>query len=440
MSDLHLPLSGVRIASIEVVYAGPYATQTLAAMGAEVIMVESINVRIPATRPGRVPPLPPDFMVRVTRNYHDRDTTTEGIWNREASFNSRAINKLSCTMDLTRPEGKGVFRRLIEKSDVFFENNAPRTIENLGLTYDVLSSWNPRLIYVNAPGLATEGPYKYFIGFGTNMEALGGHAWLRGYQDEDHPWHLYMDVYQMDAAGGMSAAAAILMGLWYRAQTGKGQWIDSGSIQSLITEFPEAIMDYTMNKRVRRTLGNRDLWAAPCGVYPCRGGVDRWICLTCYNDEQWLGFCRALGDPEWTKQEIFATYQSRYEHQDELDNYIKEFTSRHDDYEMMLILQKEGVPSMPVLNERDTLRDPQILSRGFYERLDGRKIGTGIHMFPGMLWKYSRTPMSIRLPAPGLGEHNDYVFKQVIGMSDEEIARLKKDEVIGGTAYKESAL
>jgi len=95
---------------------------------------------------------------------------------------------------------------------------------------------------------------------------------------------------------------------------------------------------------------------------------------------------------------------------------------------------------MPVLNERDTLRDPQIFCRGFYERLDGRKTDTGIHMFPGMLWKYTKTPMSIRLPAPGLGEHNDYVFKQLIGMSDEEIVRLEKDEIIGGTAYKEYAL
>lgn len=439
MANLRLPLEGVRIASIEVVYAGPFGTQMLANLGAEVIMVESIHFRPVASRPGNIPPSLLEIPGGL-RFFHDEDINTPGLWNRDGPFNSKHFNKLSCTIDLTRPEGKDVFRRLIEKCDVFFENNSAATIEKLGLTYDVLSSWNPNLIYVNAPALATEGLYKHFIGYGTNMEALIGHAWLRGYPDEDHPMHLYFDVYQMDASGGMAAAAAILMGLWYRARTGKGQWIDSGSAQTVIPQFPEAIMDYTMNKRVRRTLGNRDLWAAPCGVYPSRGGENRWICITCYNDEQWEGFCRAMGNPEWTEEEIFATHASRYEHQDELDEHIKKWTSRHDDYEAMFILQKEGVPSAPVLNERDTLRDPQVVARGFYERVDGTKKGTGVHMFPGMMWKYSKTPMSIRIPPCGLGEHNEYVFKEVIGMPDEEIARLEKEEIVGGTAYKEHAL
>jgi benzylsuccinate CoA-transferase BbsF subunit len=438
MTKPYLPLEGVRIVSIEVVYAGPFGTQMLANLGAELIMVESIHVRPVASRPGRVPQAWIE-MEGGLRRYYNKDTEVSGIWNREATFNSRHFNKKSCTMDLARPEGKDVFRRLIEKSDVFFENNSLTTIEKLGLTYDVLSGWNPRLIYVNAPGLSTEGPYRYFVGYGTNMEALTGHAWLRGYPEED-PSHLYFDVYQMDASGGMGAAAAILMALWHRARTGKGQWVDSGSAQTVIPQFAEAIMDYTMNRRVNRTLGNRDRWAVPCGVYACRGGEDRWVCITCYNEKQWQGFCRALGNPEWTTLQEFATRDKRYEHQDELDEYINAWTGEHDDYEVMFILQKEGVPSAPVLNERDTLRDPQVVVRNFYERVDGTKHGTGIHMFPGMMWKYSKTPMSIRIPPCGLGEHNEYVFKDVIGMSDEEIERLEKEEIIGGTAYKEYAL
>ena len=327
MNQLRLPLEGIRIASIEVVYAGPFGTQMLANMGAEVICVESIYFRPPASRPGTVHG---DTVANpnLLRAFHDKDITTEGIWNRSAAFASKNFNKLSCTMDLTRPEGKDVFRRLIEKCDVFFENNAVRTIEKLGLTYDVLSAWNPKLVYVTAPAIAVEGPYKYYIGYGTNIEALTGHAWLRGYPDEDHPTHLYLDVYQMDASGGMAAASAILMGLWHRAKTGKGMFIDSGSANTVIPQFAEAIMDYTMNKRVRRTLGNRDLWAAPCGVYPCRGGADRWVCITCYNDKQWRGFCEAIANPDWTRQEMFATHESRYQHQDELDKYMKAWTSQ----------------------------------------------------------------------------------------------------------------
>ena len=438
MTKPHLPLEGVRIVSIEVVYAGPFGTQMLANLGAELIMVESTHIRPVASRPGRIPQAWVE-MEGGLRSIHNQNFDTDGIWNRSAFFNSKHFNKKSCTIDLTSPGGKDVFRRLIEKSDVFFENNSQTTIEKLGLTYDVLSSWNPTLIYVNAPGLSTEGPYKRFVGYGTNMEALTGHAWLRGYPEED-PSHLYFDVYQMDASGGMAAAAGILMALWYRARTGKGQWVDSGSAQTVIPHFAEAIMDYTMNRRVNRTLGNRDRWAAPCGVYPCRGGEDRWVGITCYNEDQWQGLRRALGNPEWTDRTKFATLESRYRHQDALDECIKTWTREHDDYEVMFILQKEDVPAAPVLNERDTLRDPQVVARHFYERVDGRKNGTGIHMFPGMMWKYSRTPMGIRIPPCGLGEHNEYVFKDIIGMSDEEIELLEKDEIIGGCAYKESAL
>jgi len=440
MKKLHLPLEGIRIASIEVVYAGPFGTQMLANMGAEVIQVESIHYRPVASRPGTVHG---DTVANpnLLRTFHDKDITTERIWNRSAAYASKNFNKLSCTMDLTRPEGKDVFRRLIEKCDVFFENNAARTIEKLGLTYDVLSAWNPRLVYVAAPAIAVEGPYKFYVGYGTNMEALTGHAWLRGYPDEDHPTHLYMDVYQMDTSGGMSAASAILMGLWQRAKTGEGMFIDSSSANTVIPQFAEAIIDYTMNKRVRRSLGNRDLWAAPCGVYPCRGATDRWVCITCYNDEQWQGFCEGIGNPGWTHDEMFATHESRYQHQDELDSHIKEWTGRHDDYEVMFILQKYGVPSAPVLNERDALRDPQVVARGFYERADGTKYNCDVHMFPGVMWKYSKTPMSVRLPPCMLGEHNDYVFKEVIGMTDEEIKRLEaQDYIIGGTAYTKAAL
>jgi crotonobetainyl-CoA:carnitine CoA-transferase CaiB-like acyl-CoA transferase len=164
------------------------------------------------------------------------------------------------------------------------------------------------------------------------------------------------------------------------------------------------------------------------------------VAITCYNDKHWQGFCDAIANPDWTKDPLFATHGSRYDHQDELDTHIKEWTSRHDDYEVMFLLQKYGVPSMPVLTERDTLRDPQVVARGFYERVDGTKYGCDVHMFPGMMWKYSKTPMCINIPPCMLGEHNAYVYKKVIGMSDEEMQRLSKDEIIGGTAYKDSAL
>ena len=148
--------------------------------------------------------------------------------------------------------------------------------------------------------------------------------------------------------------------------------------------------------------------------------------------------CRALGNPTWTTEEKFSTAARRLENQDELDRYIEEWTCCHDHYEVMYILQKEGVAAGPVIDQRDAYHDSQLLSRGFFEVVSHREAGT--HLYPGMLWKMPRTPLSIRRPPPCLGEHNDYVFKEVTGLSDEEIAELENEQMIGGDEYVSQSL
>jgi crotonobetainyl-CoA:carnitine CoA-transferase CaiB-like acyl-CoA transferase len=171
---------------------------------------------------------------------------------------------------------------------------------------------------------------------------------------------------------------------------------------------------------------------APQGVYRCRG-EDRWVAISVSSDNEWQALCRALGDPPWCKEERFATAMGRLENQDDLDNYIEEWTCCHDNYEVMYILQKEGVSAGPVLDHRDAYHDAQLASRGFFEVVNHREAGT--HLYPGMLWKMNKTPLSIRKPPPCLGEHNDYVFKDVIGMPEDEIAKLEKEQIIGGDEY-----
>jgi crotonobetainyl-CoA:carnitine CoA-transferase CaiB-like acyl-CoA transferase len=433
-----LPLEGVRVVEMTVVAAGPFGTMLLADLGAEVIRVESVHHFPPATRGWM--PRPPQFLVPTTgatfggtggiQTYVDH-WAGDRPWDRFVMFHALGRNKSSCCIDLTRPQGVEVFKRLIKVSDVFFESNAPATMEKLGLTYDVLRDVKPDIIYLSMPGLGCSGPHKYCSLFGAQLQALAGHTWLTRYPDLDYTTTQSL-LFHCDASSGATAAFAVLCALRYRKRTGKGQFIDLAQIETVIPHLGEAIMDYTMNGRVQEPMGNRHPSMAPHGVYRCRG-EDRWVVISVSSDEEWQGLCRALGNPPWASEERFSTSKGRLENQDELDKYIEEWTCCHDNYEVMYILQKEGVAAGPVIDQRDAYHDAQLQCRGFFEVVSHREAGT--HLYPGMLYKMGKTPLSIRKPPPCLGEHNDYVFKDVIGMSDDEIAELEKEQIIGGDEY-----
>ena len=187
-------------------------------------------------------------------------------------------------------------------------------------------------------------------------------------------------------------------------------------------------MDYTMNQRIQKSLGNRHFSSAPCGCYSCKGD-DRWVNIVVSSDKEWESLCQALGDPPWTKEERFSDALSRWKNQGELDKLIEQWTLRHDHYEVMHILQKKGVPAGPVMDQRDAYNDPQLKERGVFEQVTQADCGT--HLYPGMLFKMSKTPCGIRRPPVRLGEHNEYVYKQVLGVSDREYAELEKAGHIG---------
>jgi len=286
---------------------------------------------------------------------------------------------------------------------------------------------------VSLPGFGMSGPYKYYQGFGANVEAVCGLTLLRGYRDLDPT--TTSSTFHMDAASGITATFAILSALHFRNRTGKGQFIDFSQAENMIPHIGETILDYTMNGRVQTTLGNRHPSMAPHGCYPCKG-EDKWVTIAVASDEEWKGFCRVMGNPPWTQDERFSNILSRWRHQDELDRLISEWTKEQDSYEVMELLQKEGVAAGPVLDDADAYADPHIFARGFFEPIQHREAGT--HIYPGIMWKMPKTPGTIRSAPPCLGEHNDYVYKEVLKMSDEEIARLKEEEHIGDT-YLEDA-
>jgi len=159
--------------------------------------------------------------------------------------------------------------------------------------------------------------------------------------------------------------------------------------------------------------------------------MDEWIVIAIHNDKQWDGLCRAMGNPPWTREERFADGHSRYKNHDELDRYIEAWAGQRDKYHVMHVLQKEGVPAGPVMNERDAYNDPHLKERGFFLEITQKWCGT--HAYPGFPWKFTRAPQEAYLPPPGLGEHNEYVSKELLKMTDEEYAELEREQYIGDT-------
>lgn len=414
--DYRLPLQGVRVIDMTVVWAGPFSTVLLSDMGAEIIRVESLehpdyNTRGPA-------------IVRSAAQggpggYPD-DIPGERPWNRCAAFTSTGRNKKSVTMDLTRPEGREAFFRLAKASDIFIENNSAGVVERLGISWEVLSKVNPRLVMISMSGFGRSGPYRDYRAFGANMEAIVGHTLLRGYPDRD-PTDT-TPVFFADAAGGSVGAFAVLAALRYRNRTGKGQYIDMAQAENVGHFLSAAMMDYAMNARVQGTLGNRHPAWAPQGVYRC-AGQDNWLALTVRTDAEFAALCAQLGQPELASDPRFAGALERHRHHDDLDALISAWTADKDRDALFRQLQDAGVPAAPVYTIGQVFRDPHLQERGMWQQVTLPEAGTHWYL-RSTVGHMSRTPLWIWEPAPNLGADNEYVYKQVMGYTDEEYQRM----------------
>jgi crotonobetainyl-CoA:carnitine CoA-transferase CaiB-like acyl-CoA transferase len=422
-----LPLEGIRILDFTVVWAGPFAAMLLADYGAEVIRVESLQFFPSVTR--GLMARPERQIARSAGGYGVAYPEHEpGLrpWNRHPMFNPHARNKLGMTVDLSRPKGRELFTKLVSISDVLIENHSARFMEQLGLTYEVLSRRKADLIMVSMPAFGMSGPYKYYQGFGINVESVCGLTWLRAYPDGDMTET--SSTLHMDAASGAGAAFAIMAALYYRRRTGKGQFIDFAQAENLMQSIGEILMDYTLNGRVQISLGNRHPVMAPHGCYPCCG-EDHWVVIAIATDDEWENFCQALGNAPWAREERFADAASRYQHQDALDAYMAAWTRQHHAWEIMERLQQAGIAAGPVMREPDLFTDPHLHARGFFQVVMQAESGT--HPYPGIMWKMSKTPGAIRRPPVRLGEHNDYVYRELLGLSDDDIEALRAEGHIG---------
>lgn len=416
MTTSPAPLEGIRVLDLSQIWAGPWATQLLGSLGAEIIKIES-TVRMDPWR-GPLEPTGPKH------RYPEGEPGTDP-YNRDAFYNSMNRNKLGITLDLTKPEGKELFRRLVAVSDVVFENFRSGQMDKFGLGWTELSAIRPEIILVSLPGFGATGPYKDFIAWGPVLEAVCGMAGLVGYSDG--PPILSGSAY-IDAISGAGACAAILTALFHRRRSGRGVYVDVSQLEMATTFVAPVLLEYQFRGTVPRRQGTASEVFAPYGCFRCRG-EDQWIAIAVESDHDWARFREAAEDPEWTRAETFQTVLGRSEHRDELHRLVESWTSVRDKYEAMTTLQAAGVVAGALLDAGELMRDPHFVARKFFADVPHPSAGT--YTYPGMPFFLGDAGQTEWRPAPRLGEHNDYVFRELLGLSADTIRDLTDKGIVG---------
>ena len=430
---LPLPLEGLRVAEITVVWAGPHVTQLLGEWGADIVRIEPLNKPQPYTR----------GMEGVPTREQTRQLIAQGVpsrladsapqldpWNRNASFNSHARNKRSMTCDIMSPEGHETLLRLVKHCDVLVENNAPQTMDKAGIDWETLRRVNPRLIMLRMPAFALDGPYRNYRAFGLHVEAMIGHTHLRGYPGQ--PPGLLSESLASDGLAGVQGALTVLMALRHRDRTGEGQLIEMPLPEGFLPTLGEFIMDYTMNGRDTPSQGNRHRWHAPHNVYPCRGD-DNWIAVDVGSDAEFAALCGVLNAPRLMDDPRFRTAATRLENVAALDEALSTLTPAHDKEDLFHALQAAGVCAAPVRRALEVLHDHHLAARGFFEELptgDERRP----YLYPGLIFRMAHTPNALRSGPVRLGEHNRDIYCDLLGYSPAELAALER-QGHAGTAH-----
>ncbi|MFQ5856299.1 MAG: CaiB/BaiF CoA transferase family protein [Anaerolineae bacterium] len=400
-------LAGVRVVEFAAFAAGPLVGKHMGEHGAEVIRVES---RI---RPDGFRLHYPPF--KDNRPGLDRSGTF-------ALFNN---DVLSVTLNLKTSRGVELAKELVVRADVVIENFVPGVMKRLGLGYEALREANPGIIMLSSCNQGQTGPRATQRGFGSQLTSMSGFTHLTSYGNSQPPVLLYGPYIDFIAVG--YGLIAVLAALDFRRRTGKGQHIDLSQYEAGVQFVIPALLDLQVNGRVQGPRGNRDPRAAPHGAYPCRGD-DAWCVIAVFDEVEWQALCEVAGHPEWAADPRFATLEARKAHEDELDRLIGEWTARFTPREVMTNLQAAGVPAGMVQTVGDLFSCPQLTHRGQWPALEHPELGSYEYEAPPFL--LSETPAEIRRPSPCLGEHNDYVFGELLGMSRAEIEQLEAEGVL----------
>lgn len=389
---------GLKVAEFAWVIVGPATSRYLAEHGATVVKVES-HKRLDT--------------LRGTSPFADNKPTVDS----SMAYGRHNPNKYSVSIDLQHPNGKKLAWRLVRWADIVTESFSPGTMEKWGLGYEDVRKVRPDIIYLSSSMQGRGGPHSGYAGYGMNAVNLCGFTEVSGWPDKPPaaPHGAYTDY-----INARFDALALIAALDYRRRTGKGQWIEQSQFETSLHFFAPPIMDYWVNGRITGRDGNRHAEAAPHGVFPCRGD-DNWIALAVLNGEQWRAFCAAIGRPSLAEDEAYASLAARKKNEDALEKIVAEWTSGLVPEEAEVVLQKAGVPSHIVSRPKDVYQDAQLKERGYFVPLEHPVMGTQSYE-PQSSFILSKTPRRVERPSPCLGEHNEFVFKELLGMSNDEVA------------------
>ncbi|MEE9285875.1 MAG: CoA transferase [Dehalococcoidia bacterium] len=402
------PLDGVRVVDFCWAVAGPVTTKFLALFGAEVIKIES-RTRLDGSRLG--------FPFIEGR---------PGV-NKSGYYANHNPAKLSVRLDLAKPEGREVARRLVRVADVATESFSVGVMERWGLDYPELTKVKQDLIMISLAMQGQTGRYARHVGFGRTLAGLAGIDNLTGWPDgaPAGPNQPYTDL-----VVPWFAVTSVLAALRHRQRTGRGQHIDLAQLEAAMHFLAPAALDYSVNGRTMTRDGNRAVGAAPHGVYPCEAdpasGGTGWCAITVLNDAHWRNLCNAIGQSELASDQRFATLLRRKANEAELDAIVEAWTSARGADEAAETLQRAGVPAAVVATGRDLHQDPQLRHRDHLHVLEHPVMGQRTYSRPS--FRMSEASFDHRR-ASLLGEHNDYVFGEILGMSAEELADLQQQGI-----------
>ena len=381
-----VPFEGIKVADFSWVAVGPTTTKYLADHGATTVRVETSN---------------PLDILRVAGPFKDNVPGPD----RTQFFGDFNTSKMGLTLDLKNPAGVAVARRLISWADVCVESFTPGTMDSLGIGYQTARSLNPSIIMASTCLMGQTGPAASYAGFGFHAGSIAGYYEITGWPDlpPDGPFTAYTDT-----VAPRFLAATIMAALDHRRRTGQGQHIDASQLEIALHFLAPQIIDFNVAGRLVSRNGNRSETAAPHGAYPCAGD-DQWCAIAVESDKQWSDLRQAMGDPEWSWDDRFSTTAGRLEHQGEIDGHLAEWTRDKSAPEIMHLLS-----------------DPQLEHRRFFRYMDHPEMG---HIpYTGHQFRISGYDSGPRFPAPILGQHNEEVLREVLGMTDDEIS----DAIIAG--------
>jgi benzylsuccinate CoA-transferase BbsF subunit len=399
------PFEGVKILDFTWLGVGPLTVNYLNYYGATTIKVES------ALRPDPF---------RISTPYKEGKIGPETSY----GFHHAHPTKAMCvTLNMKHPKAKEIAERLVQWADIVTDNFTPGTMEKWGLGYEDLKKIKPEIIMMRTCMHGQTGPLARQPGLGFVLTAISGLAPITGWPDRPPSGQYFAFT---DFVAPLFNAVCLMAALDYRRRTGRGQCLDMAQHESVLRCVGPLLLDSVVNRREPTPKGNRLDYAAPHGIYRCKG-EDRWCAIAVFTDEEWKSFCRVIGNPAWTNEPKFNTLLGRKKNEDELDRLVEEWTSQHSAEEVMALMQAAGVGAGLAANIKDVVENPQLKHYGCYQALEHPYMGkVPIYNPPG--FNLSKAPHE-RASPPVLGEHNEYVYTKILGLADEEFVQLMGEGV-----------